>query len=117
MGYLFVFKGGCLTVENKFNEHEDQAAELRKLLDEVERGKNEPGAETIILPDENPDHKREIDILNLPPRGEIHNNKKRTQIKFSFPLIRFLFVIIILGAVLAGLYYVWGNELINLLME
>jgi predicted DNA binding CopG/RHH family protein len=49
------------------------------------------------------DHR--IDVLNLPPRKEVHNKKnKRIKVKISSPLIRFIFVILLLS-VLILVYY------------
>ena len=73
---------------------EDQASELRNLLDGTEdekEGKEEP-------------QKAKIDILNLPPRKEIHTNVYRARFKIDKPLIRFIFVIIFAGF-LIGMYY------------
>ncbi|WP_404452875.1 hypothetical protein LG329_01780 [Virgibacillus necropolis] len=112
-------------MSDKDTVREDQANELRKLFNEVQ------GNETSILPVENTDEKiedddyvsenasisgtRNIDILNLPPRREVHGNKKkRTQIKVSRPFVRLSVVIIAIIAIILAIYYVWGEELIQL---
>ncbi|GAB3052689.1 hypothetical protein [Virgibacillus ainsalahensis] len=57
---------------------------------------------------------KEIDVLNLPPRKEIHSTKKkRTHFKINFPLVRFLVVIIILLCVITGVYFVWEDAFIQ----
>lgn len=96
-------------MDNKSSNQENQEEALRFLLDEVQQGEKDQVA-TI---DETEAHKREVDVLNLPPRKEVHSkNKQRTHIKMSKPLLRFLFVFILLLGVLIGVYFVWG-ELIN----
>lgn len=106
-------------MESKLNESNDQAAELRKLLDEVEHkeDKQSTGPKKAILPDEDFKYNLDVDVLNLPPRKEIHTLQKRTQVKISPSFMRFLTVIIILSGVLLGAYYLWGNELINLIKK
>lgn len=106
-------------MEKQTNERDDQAATLKKLVDEVEEGAA-PAAERA--PDEQMENKqagkmesRQVDILNLPPRKEVHSSgNKRTHVKISRPFIRLLIVIIVIIGILAGLYYVWGEELLNL---
>lgn len=100
-------------------ERDDQAAELRKLFDEVQ-GANDLQAEKNQDSTEENDSvpvsepTREIDILNLPPRKEVHSNtKKRTSFKISRPLVRLSTVIIVLAIIIFVAYYLWGAELIQ----
>ncbi|ASN05486.1 hypothetical protein [Virgibacillus necropolis] len=115
-------------MSDKNTERDDQANELRKLFNEVQG----QGKETSELPkqENTDDHNsvftfenssteidesvRKIDILNLPPRREVHgSNKKRARMKISRPFARFSVVILIIFAIIVSAYYVWGNELIK----
>lgn len=100
-------------------ERDDQAAELRKLVNEVE-GKETTDLHTekkLNSADENDpvalnEPTREIDILNLPPRKEIHSNTlRRTRVKVSRPFARFGMVIIVLAIIIFVVYYLWSEEL------
>lgn len=53
---------------------------------------------------------QEIDVLNLPPRKEVHGQQNSTTLKVSRPLLRFLFVVVLLLIILAGAFVAWGNE-------
>ncbi|WP_100010770.1 hypothetical protein [Lentibacillus sediminis] len=55
-------------------------------------------------------NEQEIDVLNLPPRKEVHGQKNSTSLKVSRPLLRFLFVVVLLLVILAGAFIVWGDE-------
>ncbi|MEC5422435.1 hypothetical protein QGM71_02880 [Virgibacillus sp. C22-A2] len=102
-------------MSQKATERDDQAEELRKLLSEVQQGEKGRPSQQANLDDEVV-YEREIDILELPPRKEVHGTKKkRTQIKLSRPLLRFLIVIILLLLVLTGVYYLWADEIITIL--
>lgn len=105
---------------NQMNEkNEDQAAELRKLVDQIQDEKL-PAEETDLnkqadMEQTDKTEDREIDVLNLPPRKEVHSkNNKFAHIKISGPLVRLLVVLLLILAVLTGLYFVWGEELFNL---
>ncbi|KKE79320.1 hypothetical protein NSA56_08130 [Oceanobacillus caeni] len=78
---------------------EDQASELRNLLDGIENEKESK--------EEDP-QKAKIDVLNLPPRKEIHTNKGRTHFKFDKPFIRFITVIIFATIIVAVYYFIIG---------
>ncbi|MEW9674690.1 hypothetical protein ABRT01_00620 [Lentibacillus sp. L22] len=92
--------------------HGNKQDELKKLVEEITDGKDTSTNRTSA--DEQMDKKqmvpsqtREMDILNLPPRKEVHGKtNQRIRWQVSGPLVRLLLVIIIIIAVLAGLYYV-----------
>ncbi|MFZ3577054.1 hypothetical protein [Virgibacillus sp. DJP39] len=114
-------------VENN-SEYNDQANELRKLINEVQDNKSSEtpkednatvsGNLTYDLEStsfEENENSRTADILNLPPRKEIHSNQNHSiKLKVSRPLLRISAVILTLVIVLLGVYYVWGNDLIKL---
>lgn len=98
-------------------EYNDQADELRKLFNEVQE-ESEPSIPEEDIKKDNHEKKveRDVDILNLPPRGEVHSiNKKRTRLKVSGASLRFIFVIITLLVLVGGAYYLWGQELIEVI--
>ena len=91
------------------HKEEDQANELRSLLQDIEEGTEndkEPFADQMI---------NEIDVLNLPPRKEVHTKNKRVKLKMSKPFLRFLFTIIIVLTGLGTAIYVWQDEITTLL--
>lgn len=102
---------------NQANEQANQSDELKKLVDQVEKGDSTPESTSA-------DHEvngeiteqsatMEIDVLNLPPRKEIHNTKRRTRVKISAPFIRLLIVILIIVVVMGGLYYMWEADMLD----
>ncbi|GAA0599696.1 hypothetical protein GCM10009001_15020 [Virgibacillus siamensis] len=95
-------------------KHEDNGTELKRLFDEVqsEASINKP-SETDETPYP-PKTERQIDVLNLPPRTEVHSGKKdHARIKINHAMLRFIFVIIILVLVLGGSFFLWGEEILK----
>ncbi|WP_156289257.1 hypothetical protein [Oceanobacillus salinisoli] len=88
---------------------DDQANELRSIFNEIIEDKQEQIQQEKAEPEE-----KDVDILNLPPRREVHTSNSRTHIKMDKPLIRFLIVIFLLTAIIIGAYYNWGDSLFNL---
>lgn len=104
----------CSTMSNKTKEAEDQAAALRKLFNEVQAEAEQ------FVPEEDDEKElpieqnRDVDILNLPPRKEVHSeNKNRARIKVSNASFRLITVIIIFLLLLGGAYYLWGENLLE----
>ncbi|WP_164668737.1 hypothetical protein [Virgibacillus doumboii] len=103
-------------MSNQTKDYEEHTDELRNLLDEVQGSSEKP------LPEENDDKEetndtdeREVDILNLPPRKEVHNSDNgRVHFKFSGALLRLIFVIVIIVLVVGGSYILLGDELIEI---
>lgn len=93
---------------NNQNE-QNQAAKLQQLFTEVmENERSENRNEKI---DEHVDE-FEIDVLNLPPRSEVHISKsKKIKMTFNRPLIRFIFVIIFIICIVFGIYFYNGFDL------
>ncbi|MEN1969129.1 hypothetical protein WMZ97_13770 [Lentibacillus sp. N15] len=102
---------------NQSTKQDDQAEELKKLVELVEDGA--PNSSVMNEHTKNEEvieqtRTREIDILNLPPRNEVHSQtNQRLHIKISRPFVRLLLVIIVILVVLAGLYYVWDGDMWN----
>lgn len=91
------------------NQNEDsQAAKLQQLFSEV----TENEREVEHIPEEKQNKfDSETDVLNLPPRSEVHSvRKKGMKMTLNWPLIRFLIVIIVLIAIVAGVYYLIGID-------
>ena len=93
----------------------DQANELRQLLNEVEQGEQTNKVDNEII--EETVSRREIDILKLPPRKEIHTQNKRAKLKVSKPFLRLLFISLFVIAILIGAFYLWEGELATFLNE
>lgn len=56
----------------------------------------------------------ELDILNLPPRREVHRIKKsKYSITFTWPVVRFVFVIIFLIAIVLLFYFNNSEQIIS----
>ncbi|MFD2045890.1 hypothetical protein ACFSTA_13130 [Ornithinibacillus salinisoli] len=97
------------------NDKQDQAEQLRAILSEMQEQANASNKEKEYhSPNRNTEEEKqdEIDILNLPPRKEIHKNKKSgIQWKVSRPLIRFLFVSLIIAGIVV--WVIWSEEIIS----
>ncbi|MBU5265389.1 hypothetical protein [Virgibacillus proomii] len=92
--------------EEKHNQN-DQAKELRNVVVTDDDKQNESRE---LKSDQEID--RDTDILNLPPRSEVHNIKGRpTRIKLSVPFRRLAFIILVLLAILIMAYFFLGDEL------
>ncbi|MCJ0930978.1 hypothetical protein MST22_07425 [Virgibacillus halodenitrificans] len=84
------------------NQSKDQATELRKLVTDDE--KSIDIAEEGNIED---DETTKIDLLNLPPRKQVHTTKKSTKVKFSSAFIRFIIVFLALTFLVLIAYYLW----------
>ena len=96
---------------------QDQAEHLKELFNEIEHSEREEVSTQDGLHAE-PENVQvlKIDILNLPPRKEIHSmNNNRTRLKLGKPLIRLLLVIVVLIVIIIGSYYLWDEQLIQLI--
>lgn len=55
---------------------------------------------------------QKIDVLDLPPRKEVHNNKsKRIKIRFTSPYIRVVVIVLLIMMIFASGFYIWAGEL------
>ena len=90
--------------------NENQADELKKIFQEVEQHENKIQEPVEEQTDEEPRPK--IDVLNLPPRKEVHRTQsKGFRIKFSKPFGRLLFAIIILLTIVIIILYFWQDDI------
>lgn len=100
------------------NEYEDQAAELRKLFNEVQGNEDPSQKKAENIPQELSISHENMDILNLPPRKAVHSKKGgRAHLKVSIPFLRLLVVIIVISGVVVGLYNLWGMDAFIDLLE
>lgn len=98
------------------NEHSDQAEQLKQIFDELQQNKSKSEESRREEQHTNDDSIPKIDVLNLPPRREVHGNSNvRTRLGISRPFLRFLSVIVLIVAIILGAYFMWGEELIVLI--
>ena len=106
-----------LSVESK--EQQDQATPLKKIFEEVQQTDNETEPDQEVESYQTfsePKTEREMDVLNLPPRKEVHGkNQSRAKLKFHAPFMRLVLVVIVLIGVMSGAYFIWGEELISII--
>ncbi|MYL32710.1 hypothetical protein GLW08_17355 [Pontibacillus yanchengensis] len=75
--------------------YEDQARGLRQLTKEQQTDEEEF---------------KDIDVLNLPPRSSVHNEKpSKTKWRIRYPVIRLLVVLIMLLVLFIPIYMLWNN--------
>jgi len=91
----------------------NQASNLEKLISEVQQGETKEYTDSDLRVDDNQEIK--MDVLSLPPRSEVHQTNKRTRIRLSKPLKRFIFVLFLIIIIISGSMYFFGNELIDIL--
>ncbi|MDC3413082.1 LysM peptidoglycan-binding domain-containing protein [Aquibacillus sp. 3ASR75-11] len=90
---------------------DDQAYQLRTLMDKINEKQAQQENLKVASPAVEKNEETSFNVLNLPPRSQIHTAKKtRVKWKFNLLLIRFLFVLffIIIGLVVT--YNYWGEE-------
>lgn len=86
------------------SKQNDQAEALRQAIQDVTEHKPEETGQAG--PDEEEQLEQasvEIDILNLPPRNEVHKGNRKMRWKLNLPLLRFIFMVVVLLA-LAGVF-------------
>lgn len=93
------------------NEIENsQAEKLQQLFDEIN---NRPIEKKERKENKKEEEYIEVDVLNLPPRKEVHTNP-RTRLHFPFkkPIIRISIVCIFVIAILITLFFILGEQLL-----
>ncbi len=102
-------------MNEKTNERSDQAEQLKQIFDELQQ--NETKSDGLSNDEQYKDDYSipKIDVLNLPPRKEVHSKNVRTRISISRPFLRLLSVIILIVVISFGAYFIWGEELIVLI--
>lgn len=60
----------------------------------------------------------EMDVLNLPPRSEVHQSSKtRLSLSLKKPAVRFLFFLIFLALILVLIYFFYEEEVMNFINQ
>lgn len=94
----------------KLDHEENQAEKLQQLF-----------AEVVNQTEENKTHKMnnstdnfiEVDVLNLPPRSEVHKSPKRKlYIHFGSPFTRLLSVVLVLVLIIGFIYFIAGEQIL-----
>lgn len=93
--------------------HKDQSYELQKLIQDVDIKPSENNLEDEANNDDL-NIQEDIDVLNLPPRKDVHKMKSRIHFKMSKAFLRFMFVVLIIVIILIGTYYYVGEDFLNL---
>ncbi|WP_077621699.1 hypothetical protein [Sediminibacillus massiliensis] len=90
----------------------DQANQLRKKASKPELQEEDQTSTT------DPTAEMDVNVLELPPRKTVHQQKKTgMKWKLSYPLVRLLFLLFLLIIILLLTYNLWGKEWMNLEME
>lgn len=89
-----------------------KVSNLEKLISEVQQVEKHEYTEADLRVGK--DREIKMDVLTLPPRSEVHQTDKRTRIRLSKPLKRFIFVLILILALIGGAIYFFGYELIDI---
>jgi|SRR5690625_753698 len=98
----------------KIEHEENQAEKLQQLFAEVT---NQPNNNKNREEDKEENANLiEVDVLNLPPRSEVHQQPKRKlYIRFKSPLTRLLIILLLLFVTIGIIYYIAGEQIIMLL--
>lgn len=104
-------------VKSMHDLNEDQAKELRERLGQIT---NEKVTDSINEVDSTPINQHTsisehaVDVLSLPPRSQLHEEKKqKVRMKISYAMIRLLVIIFIVLVVLILTYPYWRHVFIN----
>jgi len=90
-------------------DKEDQAAKLQQLFLEVNNHETDEKKEKVTEED-----LIEIDVLNLPPRSEVHPvTNVRLHIDFRRPIWRFIAIIVLLIIIGCIVYFLFGEQIME----
>lgn len=96
------------------DQHEDQAKELRQRFEQSKTERDEKRSYTKDIDDEDSGVQEGIDVLGLPPRSRLHEEKKqKVRLKISYAMIRLMVIIFILLVVLLLTYPYWKDTFFN----
>lgn len=86
--------------------NKDQAELLREQMEAINHREQENQEIEPITDHYNDD----IDVLNLPPRRQVHDEKKaKLQLRINTAFVRFIAILIIIIAILIFSYKYWGD--------
>lgn len=81
----------------------EETDDLKALLAEVSK---------VEKPAKRENNQPIIDVLNLPPRTEVHKSQsKKMKIKIKSPVTRFVFILLIISVIIFLAYYYLGDDL------
>lgn len=90
----------------------NQAEKLQQLFTEITNQENVSKQEKNDVVVEEMTTYKEIDVLNLPPRSEVHKKLKwRLKIRFGAPIVRFSLFVLILLIIVALVLYVYIDSI------
>ena len=96
------------------SNYEDQATRLRNQMEQIQQESTKvQDYQKELTPEISIDPKSttDADILNLPPRSHVHDDKnKKTKWKISFLFVRFLLVLFLIIVTLILTYNNWWGE-------
>lgn len=94
------------------HQKKDQAEKLQQLFAEVNNQEQDDETKETLT---NEKEFIEVDVLQLPPRSEVHQTSKwKLRINFRSPWLRFTSTLVLLAVVLFCLYYFLGDYLLVL---
>lgn len=86
--------------------NKDQAELLREQMEAI----NHHEQETEEIEPITDHHNDDIDVLNLPPRKQVHDEKKaKLQLRINTAFVRFITIVIFIIAILIFSYKYWGD--------
>ncbi len=92
-------------------QEDNQAEKLQQLFAEVT---NQPIDNHENKEEEIDNDFIEVDVLNLPPRSEVHKKaKQKLDIRLGSPFIRLLSVLILLMIVIILIYFIAGEQILH----
>jgi len=92
----------------KIEHGENQAEKLQQLFAEVT---NQPASNHENETEKDVDF-IEVDVLNLPPRSEVHGKPKRKYyIRLKSPIMRFMTILLFLLVVISVIYFLAGEQI------
>ncbi|HLR66348.1 hypothetical protein [Virgibacillus alimentarius] len=90
----------------------DQETDLKKLVNEIQHEEKQDEHEQPLPEINEPEEFKKIDVLNLPPRKEVHNQTQWTHVKLRKPFGRLIAVIILLLIITLSAYFLWREDVL-----
>lgn len=103
-----------------------QALELDEMIEneQIEKEEIEKTAEGVAVEEITPVAREikfayeEIDVLNLPPRSEVHSQSKtRLSVSLKKPTARFILVLLFLIVIMAVIYFFYEDEIMTFIND
>lgn len=94
----------------KLDHEENQAEKLQQLFAEVV---NQSEENKVNETEDSTEDFIKVDVLNLPPRSEVHKTPKRKlYIHLGSPFMRLLSVLVILVIIIGLIYFIAGEQIL-----